>query len=304
MAKEKLFEPEEVEVAQEKYVYYLVNKNPQLNNTVEIRSNKTVPTEDYPPTVTIPNQSSVAWPGGKDWDGENRPRGLYIIRYYVGCSSLFADKQPKDKDILEQFLKNPGNEITFGKGRVEISAYDTMKKLFMDMASFNQDSPYRAAHVKVFYKAYNEFNEKEAEGDLLDQQFEAMGLAKKATEKQIRFHAKYLGIPTFNQDTGMDRPLKLIKVDYLKAASADSKKFISTFSDTSLKIKHWISEAIANGNINTTLQPNKAIWQNSKSEICDIPGSSKTDVIITHLFEFAQKKEGEEFLNQLRSLDK
>jgi hypothetical protein len=80
--------------------------------------------------------------------------------------------------------------------------------------------------------------------------------------------------------------------------------FINSYNDKSIQTATYIQIALETGAINTNIVPNKAIWTNSKMEICDLSGIKSQDGIVNRLIEFSQTAEGGAFDDQLRALYK
>lgn len=287
------------ELNSKRYVYFLINENKKFNDTFDLKSGQPVPTPKYPPSVTIPNVSSIVWPGGKDPFGKDRPYGKHLIRYYVGCTNLFVDEQPKEKEIIEQFMRNQFNQFQFTHGRCDVYAADSMRKMFMDLASFNIESDYRSTSVKAFYKPYDEVKEKKSQGDRLKKQREAMNLASTADDAQVEWHAKFLGIPFVDYDTQDVRSLEMIRIDYEQKAADNPEVFIDTFGKTEFKAKHLVEQAVQSGLISLKKVPGKAVWNKTKVEICLIPENCSQKEAIGLLTNFSTTKEGTTFLKEL-----
>lgn len=290
------------ELQGKKSVYFLLKKNPELHNMFDLRTNQHIPTPPYPPSFTIPNMTTIVWPGGKDMFGEEREAGLHMIRYYVGATNLFVDRQPKEQSIIEQFMRNPANQFEFIHGRYEVWGSDKMRKMFMDVSSYNNDSDTRNTSVVAFYKTYNEATEKAAQGKRLKLQKDALDMASEASDKQVLFHAAILGISLVDWDTQAERDLEMIKIDYQQTAMDNPEYFIDTFDKQELKASAWIKEAMDSGQISYEIVAGKATWVKSNIEICPVPPRAKRDEVMGLLLNFATSKEGEGFMKHLSTI--
>lgn len=284
-----------------RHVYFLVEKNPEVNNTFDLKTNRLIPTPQYRPSTTVPTTSTIVWPGGKDPFGDERPKGVHLIRYYVGCTNLFVDKQPKDKDVIEALLRNSGNHVEFIGGRHDVYDFDVMKKMFMDLASYNADSKYRNPRVRAIYKGYDEVREKQNQGDLLKLKRKALNLAADASEKQLAFHAKFLGIPFINYDTQDKRDTASIRIDYEAIAESDPQRFIDTYGDKALRSKYWIQEALDSGLISTSLLPGSSVWTKNKTTICNV-GDANDEEALGIMINYATSTEGKKFYDELEKI--
>jgi hypothetical protein len=95
-----------------------------------------------------------------------------------------------------------------------------------------------------------------------------------------------------------------IRAQYRKRALRDSASFLESYSDEKIEIKYYIDDAIGKGLIQNKTNPNKAMWQNGESIICDISGLKSSEVIAQRIYEFSQMEEGAEFLIQLKAIYK
>jgi hypothetical protein len=126
-------------------------------------------------------------------------------------------------------------------------------------------------------------------------------MAKKATPKHMRIHARFLKISEIDDKTMRALSDDAIRVEYRKMAMHDPANFIKTFNDKSIHIKHWIEKALASGELSTSLIPNRVVWSKRGVEVCDISGLQTTDGILNKLIEFAQTDLGVEFKEHLEA---
>lgn len=251
-------------------------------------------TPPYPPYKRFPNTDIISWNFGT----EDKPDwGERAIRYLPGYQSIFVDEQEAGgKEIPEQVLANaPRFEII--DGDIRVRATEKTKIQFLDYCNRNEDSPYRTGKVTPEFKRYSE--EKEIDEKALRQELVESALEKafSATDEQMAFHAKYLGIRMIDAATSASRTLKAIKTDYRQAAIDNPTEFIKTFDDPDLKIKYLIEKAIEDNIISLSLVPGKATWTGSKEEICETLGETAVEA----LFIFSQNgKDGEAFARKLK----
>ncbi len=234
-------------------------------------------------------------------DGKLRAKGRYPIRYYDGCTTLFVDDQPREKDIIEQFV-NQTRDLFFLHGYLYCFGYDTMLKLYLDWCSWNQESPYRVPTIDVKFKPVDSERVARMESDNLDKMEEAMMLARKSDVKKMRSHGKFLGILSEDYMTNIPISDEAYRTEYRKAAKADAKRFVDTYNDKSVQVTTWIETAMETGEISTTIIPNKAVWAKKGSEICDLSGIKSKEGQLNKLVEFSQTEAGEEFYTQLEAI--
>lgn len=284
-----------------KYAYVLPEKNEKKNNVFDERGRpRTEP--EYKPRLNLLLRSSILWPGGKDpFSGRDRAKGKYPIRYYDGCTSLFIDDQPKDKETIDQFI-NSTRELYFLNGYLFCYGYDTMLKNYLDWCSWNGDSPYRVPTVDIKFKSVDVEGQSKMEAEMLDKIEEAMKLAKNAKADKMKMHCKFLGVALEDYSTNIPLSDDAIRTEYRKEAQRDPQRFVDTFNDESIQVTSWIETAIETGEISTSLIPNRAVWAKKGLEICDLSGIKSKEGILNKLVEFSRSKEGNEFNSQLKAI--
>jgi len=284
-----------------KYAYVLPEKNEKKNNVFDEKGRPRQEPE-YKPRLNLILRSSILWPGGKDpFSGKERTQGRYLIRYYDGCSTLFIDEQPKDKESIDQFVSNT-REMYFLNGYLYCYGYDTMLKNYLDWCSWNEDSPYRVPTIDIKFKAVDSEKLSKIEESNLDKLEEAMKLAKSADVKKMKNHCKFLGVLLEDYVTNIPLSDAAIRTAYRKEAQADPKRFVDTFNDESIQVTSWIETAIETGEISTSLIPNRAVWAKKGLEICDLSGIKSKEGILNKLVEFSKSEEGESFTLQLKAI--
>src|SRR5690348_6437199 len=141
-AKSKELELPEID-ATAKFTYVLSQKNEKRGMTYDAKNNP-LPDPEYPRMRNILLRSSIIWPKDTLDPFSKKPRQArkHLIRYYDGCTTLFQDDQPKDKEQIEQLVRQT-RDLYFQNGYLHIFGYDTMLKLYMDWASWNEESPFK-----------------------------------------------------------------------------------------------------------------------------------------------------------------
>lgn len=277
---------------QKKYMFELAVQNAERElPVIEVDGQKSraIPTERYKPYQNIVLTSQVIWKGQRR-----------ILRYYDGCSSIFADEQPKDKAEIDQFIKVT-QPRAFLKGKFGAYGDEKMLLLYMMVCSWNEESPFRTRSANVIFKASDTVKVASAESKKLDETERALQLAKDASRTKMIIHAAFLGIETEDFDSGNPLTDAEIRTKYRRRALQDASYFIDSYGNKSIETKYYINQALIKGIITNKFNPNKATWQNGK-EICDISGLRSNDAIGEKVFEFSQLEDGQEFQIQLKAL--
>lgn len=287
-----------------KYVYVLAQENDHRGRIYDFESGERLPDPKHKPRRNLLLKCHIIWDGSKDpFTGEERPAGKYLLRYYDGCATLFADSQPQDKATIDELIANT-REVIFQHGYAEVYGYDTMMKKYFDMASWNGASPYRVPTAEMVYLPVDAEQSRVLESSNLDELEMAMDYAKKADVKRMRTHARFLGIAFEDSITSNPITDTALRTEYRKAAKENPKNFLSTYNDKTIQLKTWIEDAMQTGAISTTMISNKAVWSKKGVEICDISGLKSTEGILNKLIEFSQLPEGSDFLEALNIIYK
>lgn len=287
----------------DKYTYVLSMKN-EARGRVYNENGEKIPDQEYPTRKNVLLKSSIVWAKETNdpfIEGKKRKAGRHLIRYYDGCTTLFVDDQPKDKETVEQLLKGT-RELYFINGYLAVYGYDEMLKKYMDWCSWNEDSPYRVPTVDVIFKLMDIEKSRKEESNNLDRVEEALALAKEADEKKMMIHAQFLGVAMVDYVSSVKLSPTAVRTEYRKAAMSDPAKFIKTYNDKTIHIKHWIQQGLQSGELSTTVIPNKVSWAKKGVVICDISGITSQEGILNKLIEFSQTPAGEAFKEQLTAL--
>lgn len=293
-------EPEVLPNLNTRYAYVIANKNERRGNVYD-ENGRLRGENEYPPYLNVLLESSILWDGSKDpFSQKPRAAGRHKIRYYDGCTTIFADDQPRDKETIDALVKGT-RDIVFNFGYVFVFGYDTMLKTYLDWCSYNEDSPYRVPTVPVKFKNVNTEKNILAEGVLLELEDEVRELAKKASVKKMKIHCKYLGIALEDAVTSLPLSDESLRIEYRKIAKTNPTLFKNSYFDESIEISNWVKDAIAVGKISTTLIPNQATWLKG-GVIKDISGLKDINLIVDDLVQFAKTEAGYDFAAQLKAI--
>lgn len=289
----EVFLPEFKFDVNKKYMFELAAKNVEREipvYLVEGRTQRPLPHKEHKPFHNIVLTSQIVW------NGQRRN-----LRYYDGCTSLFADEQPKDKEMIDQLIRQT-KKRNFTDGKFGVYGDERMLLIYLMICSWNANSKYRTRTADAVFVPKDENLVADLETERLDLQEEAFDKAKAASKKKMLIHANFLQIPTVDWDSGNELSEKAIRAEYRKYALKNPADFLKSYGDEKLEIKYNINKAWESGLINNKTNPNKAAWKTGR-EICSISGLKSQDAITTALFEFSQGENGEEFLLQLKALN-
>lgn len=273
------------------YVFELVGHN--LERPIPIYNLKTKRNE--PPNKFKPYQSLLLT-SQIVWD-----KGRVNLRYYDGCESIFVSEQPKEKDVIDQLMQQTRRR-PFLKGRVTVKGYDRMLLLYLNICSWNGESPFRTETANSIFISLNADKKATALTSNMDMIEKALGYAKEASEDKMLIHCNFLGIPTTDWESGNAYTPKEIRAEYRKYALNNASDFIKSYGDTTLELKYYIDKALKEGVINHKLNPNKAAWGNSNTPICDVSGLTSNEAIGERLFQYSKEEGGDEFVIQLKAI--
>lgn len=276
-----------------KYMFELADQIPERQHPViDMLTRRAAPHKPFIPYRNLVYTSMIIWKGQRR-----------AIRYYDGCDTIFVDEQPKDKESIDQFIKQTRRR-EFVDGKFGCHGDERMLLLFLFASSFNGQSPFRTRSADIVYIAQDSEKKATAESAKLDLIEDALRLAKEASMDKIMIHADILGIPLKDFDSDNDLTEKEIRTAYRLEASRNAKFFVETYGNRALETKYFIKKALASGLIDTTTNPNKSRWKGSGREITDIAGIKSFAGLLDRHFEFSQLEEGEEFKIQVEALYK
>lgn len=273
-----------------KYMFELAEPNAEREKPVlDARTNRVEPHKKFKPFQNIVLSSQIVWNGQR-----------VNIRYYDGCSSIFVSQQPKEKDVVDQLIKQT-QQRNFLDGKFGVFGDERMLLLYMFICSWNGESEFRTRTANAIFLPVDTAKKATAESEKLDNIETALKYAREATKTKMLIHADFLGIPVIDYDSGNELTEKEIRTEYRKAASRDAAGFIESYGNKGLEIKFYINKALGKGTISNKFNPNKATWSPSNREICDISGLKSHEAIAQRLFEFGSTEDGEEFVIQLKA---
>lgn len=288
--------------ADKKYMFELAVKNPERElPVIDMVTKKPLQHREYNPFRNIVFTSQIVWNGKGFLSQAMWTGGRRTIRYYDGCESIFVDEQPKDKEVIDQVIKQTRSR-NFLNGKFGCYGDERMLLIYLNICSWNGESEFKTRTSDTVFVPSNKDKLISSESDRLDRQEQALQLAKDATETKMLIHANFLGISAIDSDSGNELTALEIRTKYRKMALMESAHFIESYGNKAIEIKYYIDKALEQGLISNKFNPNKATWSRSNSEICDISGLRTYEAISEKLLEFSQLEEGAEFMVQLKAL--
>ena len=276
-----------------KYMFELAVKNPKRElPVIDMRRNRPAPHQEFKPSQNIVFTSQIIWKGQRR-----------MVRYYDGCDTIFVDEQPKDRETIEQYIRQT-KKRNFLEGKFGCYGDERQLLLFMFVCSWNAESEFRTRSADAVFIPSNSVKKADQKLEKLERIEEAMKKAKEASLDKMFMHAAYLGIPTTDWDSGNELTEKEIRVAYREQASEFPDEFIRSYGDKTIELRYYIRKALEQGIITNKVNPNKATWGKNDTVICDISGLKSHDAIVDKLLEFSQLEEGAEFSIQLKGLFK
>lgn len=295
----------ETDDLQRRYSYELCQKLAPMNAAYDGRTGRPLKERLYQPKRNILFKSYIIWDGsdlvidkptGKRLSGH--AAGKRLLRYYDGCTSIFADEQPQDKETIDNMMMST-RDRHFIDGFFSCYAYETMLKKYIDICSYNSESPYRVRNTEAIFKPVDAEAQMRLDSELMDWTEEAMKKAKETSEKHMLIHARFLELPTKDMP-GNPLSTAAIRQLYRKEAAKDPVRFLKSFNDKTIEVKYWIEQALQTGAVSTTLIPGKAVWAKQGIVIADISGITTHEGILNKLIEHSQLPDGDEFSQMLK----
>lgn len=279
------------------YVFELAEQNmvrelPVIEVSNAGRVNRQSAHKKYKPWQNLVLTSQVVWSGQR--------RNL---RYYDGCTSIFQDEQPKEKELIDQLIKQT-RQRAFLEGKIIITGDERQLLLYMYICSWNGESEFRTRTANVIFVPVDKSKQANKTASRIDLMMEALKLSKEATDEKMLIHANFLGIPEMDYDSGNAIEIAETRTMYMEEASRNPSVFVESYGNKAIEIKYYITKALLDGTISNKFNPNKATWGTSNTEICDISGLRSHEAIAEKLLEFSQLEAGFEFSTQIRNLYK
>lgn len=274
-----------------KYMFELAERNPRRElPVIDMVTHRPTPHKEFKPFQNIVFTSQIVWKGSRR-----------ILRYYDGCTSIFADEQPKDKETIDQLIKQTKGR-NFLEGKFGCYGDERMILLYLFACSWNGESEFRTKTANTIFIPSDNAKRATLESLKLDEQEKALELAKTASETKMIIHGAFLGVATEDYDSGNPLTPKEIRTAYRRKALEDAKTFIDSYGNKAIEMKYYINKAWEGAVISNKDNPNKAVWKTSGKEICDISGLRSSEAICERILEYSQLEDGAEFAIQLKAL--
>ena len=125
-----------------KYMFELATPNLEREMgilEVDGQKSRMIPTPKFKPYLNIVLTSQIIWKGQRR-----------IIRYYDGCTSIFADEQPKDKEEISEYIKTT-KPRAFLEGKFGAFGDERMLLMYLNICSWNAESPFRTRSANAIF---------------------------------------------------------------------------------------------------------------------------------------------------------
>lgn len=208
-----------------KYMYELAEHVQERTYPVILTSNAgriniPLPQRKFPANRNIILTSQIIWKGQRR-----------VVRYYDGCTTIFADKQPQDKETKDQLIAQTNKlRYRFIDGKFGANGFERMLLLYLNICSWNVFSPFRTPTANNVFRALDSEIMADEELSSVDAIEEALKLSKDVPLPKMKEHATKLGIALTNWDSGNELSEKEIRAKYRKEASGNPKHFIETYN--------------------------------------------------------------------------
>jgi hypothetical protein len=295
------------------YIFRLMQEFPKLHEGSAKHSVRTFikTTDDILWTYYLDKEKDEWIP--VDPYNQNKMVGLEIgyyqrsIRYVAGHPSIFVDEQTKNGELPEHYLNNSYNRdhLAFSNGLARIAKENRNAILFLHCMNQCKEQHPLARKLKSINATFEllDFGRKDQERvAAAARQEEAFEKARSAQEDIFIPHARYLGIPTVQSDNGEQRDRDAIRADYKKFALDNPDRFLESFNSPVITINMLVKAAIERGLLTIGgLVPDMASWNQTKEHIVNVPKDADP---ISFLSDYAQTKDGETFLTQIKAFQK
>lgn len=208
----------------------------------------------YPPIYKLPSEGRTI----DDATGKNR-----MWRCIKGIDTIWTDEQGD----IEIISNDDYEDLVFIDGRMIVKGFEKNKL----QALFNQDSyegkKYRKNDVPPAFKLIDEDAEVNKALDTLDEEYEALKIAKECTDEEMIPFAHVLGINIGGSPNS-------VRKDFILRAKANPKYFIKHFVDPKNEIIYSVHKALSENIISGSAVEGKLVWSESRKVIMDAPKGS------------------------------
>lgn len=209
-------------------IYRLIEKN-----NMGLRTD----TPEYPPYIKKKNTDVIDYILPKDIEGLGKEGETVqtAIRYIHGEKSIFVYEQEKNgRDIPENVLHNQKNDLEIINGDIRVRPSEKTKIQFLDYASWNLDSPYKSGRVQPIIARLSEESTAKSEIERMRKVKDATDKAFEADDFFMAAHCEALVINLIDYASSGGRTADAVRKDYIKRATDDPDKFLSTFKDVKI----------------------------------------------------------------------
>lgn len=210
----------------------------------------------YPPKYRLPNEGRTI----DDATGKNR-----IWRCLKGIDTIWVDEQ--DGIEASDLTNDDFEDLEFTDGRFVVRGFEKNKiAALLNMDSF-QNKKYKKANSVVAFRLVDEEADINRALDSLDEEYEALKIAKECSDEEMLPFAYVLGI-------NVSQPANGVRKDFILRAKSNPKYFLKYFVDPKNEISYLVHSALENNIISGSSIEGKLVWSESKKVIMDLPKGS------------------------------
>lgn len=219
----------------------------------------------YPPKYRLPNEGRTI----DDATGKNR-----IWRCLKGIDTIWVDEQ---EGIEASDLTNDDFEdLEFNDGRFIVRGFEKNKlAALLNMDSF-QDKKYKKANSVTAFRLVDEEADINKALSSLDEEYEALKIAKECSDDEMLPFAYVLGI-------NVDQAANGVRKDFILRAKSNPAYFLKYFVDPKNEISYLVHSALSNNIISGSAIEGKLVWAESKKVIMDSPKGADISAEIARL---------------------
>lgn len=239
----------------------------------------------FPPTYAIGNEDLIY---------DEATQTERAIRYIEGVNTIYVDEQQH----LPDHIKNRKPQLEFIDGFLRVPKQKKALIEYLNKTNRNESVKNRMPDKQPMFKLVNYNLDDSLQLRRLERKQEAMRVALSATEETMIPHAKFLNI-SFIDANANEKPVSMIKADYVKKAEQDPEFFLKTFNNPMVNANYLVKLGFEKNILASHIVKNQVHWAKTKQFIAIVPqGTTPVDFLTNFCF----SEKGKEFYNKLKQL--